>query len=462
MIGVVVCGGLAASIAAYWATRLPDPPDLLERSEDDAENSSEEPLNQSELRAEFLRLSSQADSTAIPRPVFVPLVVGASAALLLLSTVLPWRELLDPVALGPAGAEAGLGRVQLWEIPSARTWAIVVALCALITVGLAVARISAALRVAAVATGAVVVVGVLSALVQLPPRLSDGVGYRAGLGAWLALGFGALLVAVGISVRRIELAVVLVLAAAAGLFLPAPAGAEYNPEVVDGAPHRLLDLQGGQLVDRLGMRVAIGTSDPLDSIAGTLDGTPGEWLLGRTGSEGSTLFEYRDGVALPRVTLSHGVTPPALLGVTDNRMVLLAGGAGNKPWAILSVPLTLVAADVSLSHKNPDGSYYVTPDVTVLATGQGPALTHRNADRSVVVWGSTSTWQIPANQLRPGMDLKKYLVNPGPGAPGNAISSGPDGTTAWRNSQTGLVIGQARPEGPAAHGDRSCRLLTQQ
>jgi hypothetical protein len=213
--------------------------------------------------------------------------------------------------------------------------------------------------------------------------------------------------------------------------------------VVDGAPHRLLDLQGGQLVDRLGMRIAIGTSDPLDSIAGTLDGTPGEWLLGRTGSEGSTLFEYRDGVALPRVTLSHGVTPPALLGVTDNRMVLLAGGAGNKPWAILSVPLSLVAADVSLSHKNPDGSYYVTPDVAVLATGQGPALTHRNADHSVVVWGSTSTWQIPANELQPGMELKKYLANPGPGAPGNAISSGPDGTTAWRNSQTGLVL--ARP-----------------
>jgi hypothetical protein len=454
VIGFVLCGGLAASIAAYWATHAPALPPVLEAVEDGAENSSEEPLNQSELRAIFLRLSSLADSAPVSRTMVIPLIAGTLAALLLLSTVLPWRELLDPVALGPAGAEAGLARVQLWEIPYAVSWAVVIAATALATLCAAVATLVApkiaglVLGVAAAATGAVAVVGVLSALVQLPPRLSDGVGYRVGLGAWLALALGGLLLAVGIglSIRHrgpVWLGVAVLAAAGAGLFVPAAAAPGYKPAVVAGVPHQLLELQGGQLVDRFGMRVAFGTSDPLDSIAGTLDGTPGQWLLGRTGSEGSTLFEYRDGFALPRVTLSHGVTPPALLGVTDNRMVMLAGGAGNKPWAILSVPLTLVAADVSLSHKNPDGTYYVTPDVDVLATGQGPALTHRNADRSIVIWGASSTWQIPANQLRPGLDLKKFLVNPGPGAPGNAVASGPDGTTAWRNSETGLVV--ARP-----------------
>jgi hypothetical protein len=38
--------------------------------------------------------------------------------------------------------------------------------------------------------------------------------------------------------------------------------------VVAGSPHELLDLRGGQLVDRLGMRVSIGTSDPLASLGG--------------------------------------------------------------------------------------------------------------------------------------------------------------------------------------------------
>jgi hypothetical protein len=109
------------------------------------------------------------------------------------------------------------------------------------------------------------------------------------------------------------------------------------------------------------------------------------------------------------------------------------------------VPLDLVSADISLSHKNQDGSYYVTPGVDVLATGVGPALSHRNADRSIVVWGATTTWQIPANQLRKGMHLKDFVVDPGPGAPGNAVSSGPDGTTAWRTSETGLAM--VRPGG---------------
>jgi|SRR5215207_7958700 len=465
VIGVVVCGGLASSIAAFWATRSPAPPALLASPSEVTENSSGEPLDQSELRAAFLRLSPVAKSSAEVRTTIEPLLTGTLAALLLASTVLPWRDLLDPVALGPTGSEAGVARVQLWEIPYAESWAVVVAVTALATLCAAVATVivpkpaQLVLRVTAVATGAVVVAGVVSALAQLPPRLSDGVGYRVGVGAWLALAFGVLLLAVGatttaLSVRhrapgwslRLALVAVTGLAAAAvGLLVPAAAAPAYRPGVVAGAPHRLLDLQGGQLVDRFGMRVAIGTSDPLDSIAGTLDGTPGQWLLGRTGSEGSTLFEYRDRVALPRVALSHGATPPALLGVMDDRMVLLAGGAGDRPWAILSVPLTLVAADISLTHRNSDGSLYVTPDVDVLGTGEGPAVTHRNADRSVVIRGSTSTWQIPANEFRPGMVLKDFLVDPGPGGPGNAVSSGPDGTTAWRTSQTGLVF--LRPGG---------------
>ncbi|TCN40290.1 hypothetical protein EV644_106218 [Kribbella orskensis] len=465
VIGVVVCGALASSIAAFWATRSPAPPALLAAPSDVTENSSGEPLDQTELRAAFLRLSPVAENSADLRTTIEPILTGTLAALLLASTVLPWRDLLDPVALGPTGSEAGVARVQLWEIPSAEAWAVVLAVTALATLCAAVATLIVpkpahlVLRVSAVATGAVVVAGILSALAQLPPRLSDGVGYRVGVGAWLALAFGVLLLALGVtatafsvrrrapgwSLRLVLVAVTGLVAVAAGLFVPAAAAPEYRPVVAAGAPHRLLDLQGGQMVDRLGMRVAIGTSDPLDSIAGTLDGTPGQWLLGRTGSEGSTLFEYRDGVALPRVALSHGVTPPALLGVTDNRMVLLAGGPGNRPWAVLSVPLTLVAADISLSHKNADGSYYVTPDVDVLATGQGPALTHRNADRSVVIWGSTSTWQIPANEFRRGMVLKDYLVDPGPGGPGNEVSTGPDGTTAWRTGQTGLAL--LRPGG---------------
>ncbi|NEA34496.1 hypothetical protein [Streptomyces sp. SID13031] len=443
VIGFVVCGGLAALVATHWATRLPAVSPLLGDPSKALENSSEEVLDQSALRAIFLQLTSFTESRASSRPVVVPVLAGSLAAMLLLSTVLPWRELLDPVALGPAGAEAGLIRVQLWEIPYAETWAVLLALAAVAVLCAAVARSLPVLRVLSVLAGALAVAGVLTALVQLPDQLSDGVGYRPAIGAWLALALGLLLLGLGVGARRRQLLAVLVAAAVgvgAGLLAPAAAAPAYKPVVIAGIPHRLLDLEGGQLVDRLGMRVAIGTSDPLDSVAGTLDGTPGQWLLGRTGSEGSTLFEYRDGVAFPRVTLSHGVTPPALLGVEDNKMVLLAGGAGSRPWAILAVPLTLVAADVSLSHKNPDGSYYVTPDIDVLATGQGPALTHRNADRSIVIWGGSTTWQIPADRLRAGLDLTASVVNPGPGAPGNAVSTGPDGTTAWRTSRTGLAL----------------------
>ncbi|MEU0096863.1 hypothetical protein [Kribbella sp. NPDC006257] len=458
VIGTVVCGTLAAAVSAYWAIRTQVPPPVLTNL---TEERSDEPLNQSELRAIFLKLISQAELST--RSALVPIVTGTLSALLLFSTVLSWRELIDPVSIGPAGAEAGLARAQLWDLPYASTWALAIAGTAVATLAAAVFTLvrpaSLVLRTAAIATGALTVTGVLAALMRLPARLQDGVGYRPGLGAWLALTLGVLLLLVGLttaalSVRRRargwawRLGVVLVaglLAAAAGLVVPAAAAPEYKPQVTAGVPYRLLDLHGGQLVDRLGMRVAIGTSDPLDSIAGTLDGTPGEWLLGRTGSEGSTVFEYRDGIALPRVALSHGVTPPALLGVTDNKLVMLAGGAAEKRWAILAVPLNLVAADVSLSHTNPDGTLYVTPGIDIYATGVGPALTHRNADRSIVVWGSNSTWQIPANQLRTGLDLKQFVIAPGPGAPGNSVSSGPDGTTAWRTSRTGLAL--LRPGG---------------
>lgn len=447
VIGFVVSGGLAAVIATCWATRLPTVSPLLGDPSEGAENTSEESLDQSELRAIFLELAASTERPAVSRPVVVPVLAGSLAAMLLLSTVLPWRELRDPVSLGPAGAEAGLIRVQLWELPYAETWAVLLALAAVAVLCAAVARYLPVLRPASVLAGALAIAGVLSALVQLPDQLSDGVGYRPGIGAWLALVLGVALLGVGllgvgVARGRQLLAVLLagVVGVTAGVFLPSAAGANYEPLVVAGVPHPLLDLQSGQLVDRFGMRVAIGTSDPLDSIAGRLDGAPGQWLLGRTGSEGSTLFEYRDGVAFPQVTLGHGVTPPALLGVEDNKMVMLAGGAGNRPWAILAVPLTLVTADVSLSHKNPDNTYYVTPDVDVLATGQGPALTHRNADRSIVIWGGSTTWQIPADRLRTGLDLTAYVVNRGPGAPGNAVSTGPDGTTAWRTSRTGLAL----------------------
>ena len=263
------------------------------------------------------------------------------------------------------------------------------------------------------------VAGLVSQLLWLPPGLASGVGYRPAIGAWTALGLGLLLCVAGLMGRvRLVIAGAAVVGVLVGVLVPSAVGAPYQPSVVAGVPHRLLDLQGGQLVDRLGMRVAIGTSDPLDSLAGTLDGSPGQWLLGRTGSESSTVFAYDDGVALPQVTLNHGATPPALWGVTDNHMVLLAGGALGQPWAILSVPLDLVSADISLSHKNQDGSYYVTPGVDVLATGIGPALSHRNADRSIVVWGSTTTWQIPANQLRKGMHLTDFADRPRAGCTG--------------------------------------------
>ncbi|MDX6279572.1 MAG: hypothetical protein QOH03_643 [Kribbellaceae bacterium] len=443
VIGFVASAALATLVATSWATRLPTVSPLLGGPSEGTENSSEESLDQSELRAIFLELASSAEPPPVSRPVVAPVLAGSLAAILLLSTVLPWRELLDPVALGPAGAEAGLIRVQLWEIPYAEPWAVLLALAAVAVLGASVARYLPVLRPASVLAGALAIAGVLSALVQLPDQLSDGVGYRPGIGPWIALGAGVVLLGLGTQARGRELLAVLLAGAvgvAVGVLAPGSAAPAYRPLVVSGIPHRLLDLQGGQLVDRLGMRVAIGTSDPLDSIAGTLDGSPGQWILGRTGSEGSTLFEYREGVAFPRVTLGHGVTPPALLGVEDNKMVMLAGGAGSRPWALLAVPLTLMAADVSLSHKNPDNTYYVTPDVDVLATGQGPALTHRNADRSVVIWGGATTWEIPADRLRTGLDLTAYVVNPGPGAPGNAVSTAPDGTTAWRTSRTGLAL----------------------
>jgi hypothetical protein len=437
VIGTIVCGTLATAVAAHWATRSTTPWAV---PEDESGTVSAEPLNQSELRAVFVQLVAQVAAWTPFRFRLFPFVSGTLAVLLVLSTVLPWRELIDPVALGPTAAAAGLARSQLWEIPSARPWAVIVcgmALATLVSSGLV-------RRAAAVATGSVVVAGLASHLLWLPAGLPSGVGYRPAIGAWTALGLGLLLCAVGLA-RRLVVAGAAVVGMLLGVLVPSSVGAPYELSVVAGVPHRLLELQGGQLVDRLGMRVAIGTSDPLDSLAGTLDGTPGQWLLGRTGSESSTVFAYNDGVALPQVTLNHGATPPALWGVSENHMVLLAGGASGQPWAIVSVPLDLVSADISLSHKNPDGSYYVTPGVDILATGVGPALSHRNADRSIVVWGAKTTWQIPANQLRQGMSLTDFTIDPGPGAPGDAVSSGPDGTTAWRTSETGLAM--VRPGG---------------
>ncbi|GAB2634028.1 hypothetical protein [Kribbella swartbergensis] len=440
VIGTIVCGTLATMVAAHWATRSTTPWTVRDESPDE---TSSEPLNQSELRTVFVRLGAEVDSWTPFRFRVFPFVSGTLAVLLVLSTVLPWRELLDPVALGPTAAEAGLARSQLWEIPPARLWSFIVcglAMATLVSTGLV-------RRAAAVATGSAAVTGLAFHLLWLPTGLSNGVGYRPGVGAWTGLGIGLLLLLAGLlGARRIVVvAGAAAVGALAGALLPSAVGAPYQPSVVAGVPHRLLDLQGGQLVDRLGMRVAIGTSDPLDSLAGTLDGSPGQWLLGRTGSESSTVFAYDDGVALPQVTLNHGTSPPALWGVTDNRMVLLAGGALGHPWAILSVPLDLVSADISLSHKNQDGSYYVTPGVDIVASGAGPALSHRNADRSIVVRGSTTTWQIPAHQLRKGIRLSDFVVAPGPGAPGNAVSTGPDGTTAWRTSETGLAM--VRPGG---------------
>ncbi|ONI68422.1 hypothetical protein BWI15_36120 [Kribbella sp. ALI-6-A] len=431
VIGTLVGGTLAVAVCAHWATR-PFPARGVLR--DRGESVADEPLNQSELRATFVHLCDLVPVRPA-RGATAALVPAAASALLLLSTVLPWRELVDPVALGPAGAEAGLLRAQLWELPSAVPWAVLVAVLALTTL---VARARLVRRTAAAATGALTITGTLYALMQLPPRLPDGVGYRPGLGAWIALALGVLLVVVSLLPLR-QLPVVAAAAAlglVGGLLVPDASAAPYRPEGVAGAPHRLLDLNGGQLQDAMGMRVAIGTSDPLDSIAGRLDGTPGTWLLGRTGSESSTVFAYADDVALPQVTLAHGPTPPALLGVTDQRMLLLAGGAGDRPWAVLSVPLDLVSADISLRHQNPDGTYYVTPGVEVLATGTGPAFTQRNADHSIVIWGGTRTWRIPASALRVGMRLDQFQIA-GAGAP---VSAGPDGTVARQTGPGGVAL----------------------
>ncbi|WP_344150022.1 hypothetical protein [Kribbella yunnanensis] len=434
VIGTLACGTIATAVAGYWATQLFRRPMTPEPTlGNDSPNPSAEPLNQSELRALFVRMLDQTAKWTPVRGRIMPLATGILAVLVLLSTVLPWRELRDPVAVGLA--DAGLIRVQLWEIPPARIWALII--CALAIATLATRGLVR--RLAAVGCGSATVAGLAAHLLWLPPVLPNGVGYRPGVGAWTALVLAVLLIATGLIGGRL-LVLLGGVGAVAGLLAPAATGTTYRPETTVGVPYRMLDLHGGQLVDRLGMRVAIGTSDPLDSFASTLDGSPGHWLLGRTGSESSTVFAYDDGVALPEVTLNHGPTAPALWGVTDNRLVLLAGGAGGKPWAVLSVPLDLPQADISLSHKDPDGKYYVTPGVEVLASGVGPALSHRNADRSIVVWGGSTTWQIPANQLRPGMRLHDFAFNPGAGAPGNAVSSGPDGTTVWRTSETGLAM----------------------
>jgi len=260
--GTVLFGGLAVGVAMHWASRSPTPRPLLADPAGSPENSSEIPLNQSELRAVFLYLGSRTGSPTPIRSAGLPLATGVCAALLLLSTVLPWRELLDPVALGPGGAEAGLARVQLWEIPYLAPWAAVIAATALTTLYTAVATLVPTesgqiqrgrltlVSAAGAATGVVVIVGFLTAVLQLPPTLSDGVGYRVAPGAWLALALGVVLLGLGatttlLSVRRREpgwslqlgTAVMTGLVAAmAGVIAPAAAGPAYRPEVVAGRP----------------------------------------------------------------------------------------------------------------------------------------------------------------------------------------------------------------------------------
>ena len=240
----------------------------------------------------------------------------------------------------------------------------------------------------------------------------------------------------------------MVVAAAAGIFTPAPASPSYRPDATAGVPHRLLDLDRGQLTDSMGLRVAVSSSSPLTSIAWRLDGQPGTWMLGRTGSDSSTLFELRGGVALPRTTLSHGYRPPTLIGVADGRMLMLSEPSPNGgQWALLAVPLTLPAADIGLEHQNADGSYYVTPGVERVLQNRGEVGIRRGADNTMVLWSSERTWRVPFADLRPGLDLTRFALDLGPGASGNDLASAPDGTIVWRTGSRGLSL--FRPGEPA-------------
>ncbi len=360
VIGTIVAGTLATAVAEHWATRSTAPWTV---PDDTSGAGSAEPLNQSELRAVFVQLVTQVDASTPFRFRLFPFVSGTLAVLLVFSTVLPWRELLDPVALGPTASEAGLARSQLWEIPSARLWAAIVC-------GLAVATLlSSGLvrRAAAVATGSVVVAGLVSQLLWLPAGLPSGVGYRPAIGAWTALGLGLLLCVAGLA-RRLVIAGAAVVGVLVGVLVPSAVGTPYQRSVVAGVPHRLLDLQGGQLVDRLGMRVAIGTSDPLDSLAGTLDGSPGQWLLGRTAG----LYNfYGPGDVVRRVQVKGELRPGGLVQLASGAVAMVLGeqlvlvDADGRTTVLLGGSTSgwpISATGVPASQWTADGSWFAGPD----------------------------------------------------------------------------------------------------
>jgi len=465
VLGTTITGALATLVAALWARRSTDAPqDLVSPSNDD---QGPEELNQAELRAAFLQLQGLIPSREADRTARLAPLAGTTAGLLLLSTVLPWREMVDPVALGPGGSEAGLPRFQLWDMSYAGSWPVVIVATALVTIVTAISAVlplhSSVLRrvrhgilaAATTATGVVTLAGLASAIMQVPPGLPDGVGYKVAPGAWLAflLGLGLTLLgltssvlavrrrAVGWSVQLVAVVLAAVVGAAAGIVAPAATSPAYEPDRAEGMPHRLLGLQRGQLVDAMGMRVAVSSSNPLTSVAWSFDGEPGSWLLGRTGSDSSTVFALRDGVALPQTTLSHGYRPPTLIGVSADKLLLLSEpSASGGHWALLAVPLNLVAADISLEHQDSSGAYYVTPGVELLTQGQGEIGLRRSADDTLVLWNAERTWRVPVADLRPGLSLDRFALDLGPGSSGNDLASAADGTVVWRTGARGLGL----------------------
>lgn len=468
IIGTVTLGLVATVTAIIWARhRERLPPLLTETSESDEDP---EPLNQAELHAAFVYLQKVLSALKESHVLRLAPLAATASGLLLLTTVLPWRELVDPMATGSAGAEAGLPRFQLWEMTYTGGWPLVLAATASATIAAAIATVSSPLirraqhgilMAGATATGVAILAGLFTAVLRLPPRLPDGVGYRPGVGAWIALALGAALTALGLAslvqaVRRssrgwqfqaVAVGLAAVMAAAAGVLVPAATGPAFEPEARDGIPHRLLDLRGGLFSDTMGLRVSLGTSSALTSIAWSLDGEPGLWLMGRTGSDNSTVYAVRDGLALPRTTLSHGYSPPTLVGISGGRMLLLTGPTeNNQRWALLAVPLELPFADLSLQHQNADGSYYVTPGVERLAQGNGTIRLQRSADGTVVMWGPDGTWRVPLAALRPGLVLNRYSLDLGPGSRNTRLASAPDGTAAWWTGNHGLAV--QRPGSP--------------
>ncbi|MFC0626940.1 hypothetical protein [Kribbella deserti] len=461
IVGTVTLGLIATVTMIVWARHQEKPvPQLLPGGAD--AKAEAEPLNQAELRVAFVYLQQVLDRLKASHVLrLAPLAAGASG-LLLLSTVLPWWELVDPVATGTAGSEAGLPRFQLWEMRFTGSWPVVLVATAVTTILAAVisattpiARYArhAILLAGATATGLVTTTGLLVSVLRFPPRLADGVGYRAGVGAWLALALGLALTVLGLAslvqaVRRtsrgwpVQLASVF-LAAVVGVTtsLATPTVTEQvsQPETRDGVPHSLLDLRGGLFSDPMGLRVSLGSHNALNSVAWDLDGGPGFWVMGRTGSDTSTVFDLRHGLALPRTSLSHGYSPPILIGVSGGRMLLLTAHARDRRWALLAVPLNLPFADLGLKHRNADGSYYVTPGVERLAQGEGFMRLQSSADSTVTMWNEDRTWRVPLAELRTGLRLDSFAIDLGPGSR-SKLSSAPDGTMAWWNGRQGIAV----------------------